>query len=91
MPELDIHDIPAEQKTLMLENMLRGPAFALFLDRWNESVIGSIEKAIFDPATSDEKTRELKSMRLALGGVHHPRKIVETMLRSISAQTKTNK
>jgi hypothetical protein len=78
----DLYQIPAGERKLMLENMLHSPAFALFTDKWNEVVIEQVEKKIFDVNTSDEETRLMKRVRTELMGTHHPRAIVETILRS---------
>jgi len=87
MPEYELSDLTAGQRTLMLENMLHSPAFALFTDRWNALVFASVESAIFDPSTTDFDTRVLKQVRQALTGTHHPRKIVETLIRTATAES----
>lgn len=87
-----IHRIPAATRRLMLENMVNSPAFALFTDRWNEVVLEALEKRIFDVATDDAETHVLKRVRQELTGTHHPRKIVETLIRTTQpAQPAANK
>lgn len=81
MPETDINAIPSEQQKLLLENMLGGPAFLLFCQKWDEKLEG-IQAKINDPATSDAQTRELKLVRKQCAETNHPRKIVETMIRN---------
>lgn len=82
MPETDLYDIPAQQRKLLLENMLHGPAFALLCDKWNEK-LDAIQAKINDPATSDADTRELKLVRKQCVDTHHPRKIAEAMIRTL--------
>lgn len=86
MPEIDLDDIPASQRELMLSNMAHSPAFALFCARWDEIVRVEVEAKIFDPETSDATTRELKLVRGQLTGARHPRKIVEAMLRAVKTE-----
>lgn len=78
-----IHDIPAATRKGMLESMVNSPAFALFCDRWEQHIAEDLDKKIFDPETSPEKTHELKLVRKQLTETRHPRKIVETMIRSV--------
>lgn len=86
MPERSIYDIPAAERRLMLENMANSPAFALFMDRWNRDVLGTIEADIFDLKTDAERTRILKEVRAAISGTHDPRKIVDTLIRSTNSE-----
>lgn len=86
MPERSIYDIPAAERRLMLENMVNSPAFALFLDRWNADVLGAIETEIFDLKTDAERTRVLKEVRAAINGTHHPKKVVDTLIRSTNSE-----
>lgn len=83
MPDVDLHQIPAEQRKLLLENMLNGPAFLLFCEKWDDHVRDHVEKKIFDPATSDNDTRQLKAVRAELTGTRHPRAIVQAMIRAV--------
>lgn len=91
MPEYELSDLTPGQRTLMLENMLGSPAFAIFTDRWNELVIGAVEKAIFAVETDDAETRVLKRVRQELTGTHHPRKIVETLIRTAASEARKPK
>jgi hypothetical protein len=84
----DLYQIPAEQRKLMLENMVNGPAFALFCDAWDEH-LGQVQAKINDPSTPDQETRELKRVRIELVGNRHPRKVVEALIRATSSETKT--
>jgi len=86
MPETDIHEISASDRKLMLENMRHSPAFALFMDRWNESVLGAIERDIFDLKTDADRTRILKEVRAAITGTHAPDKIVDTLIRTTNSE-----
>jgi hypothetical protein len=87
----DLYQIPAEQRKLMLENMVNGPAFALFCDAWDEHVRTQIDAKIFDPTTSDAMTRELRILRGQLTGTRHPRKVVETLIRVVGTETRQPK
>lgn len=80
-----VHDIPAEQRKLMLQAMANSAAFALFCDAW-DAKLDLIQKRINDPATSDAETRELKLVRKQCVETNHPRKIAETLIRSISGK-----
>lgn len=86
MPEIDIHEISASNRKLMLENMRNSPAFALFLDRWSEVVLGAIETEIFDLKTDPDRTRILKEVRAAITGTHAPDKIVDTLIRTTNSE-----
>jgi hypothetical protein len=77
-----LHEIPSEQRKLLLENMVHGPAFALFCEKWEDHV-EVIQKEINDVKTSDERTRELKQVRAHLVETRHPRKVVEAMIRTL--------
>lgn len=81
----DVNNIPAETRKLLLENMLNGPAFALFCERWEEK-LQAVQVRINDPATSDAETRELKLVRKQCVETNHPRKIVETMIRTVGSE-----
>ena len=53
MPEdQSIHDIPAGQRVLMLENMASSPAFALLTDKWNQTVLETLDARIFAVSAS---------------------------------------
>lgn len=86
MPETDIYSISAADRKLMLETMRHSPAFALFLDRWNETVVGALEREIFDVKTDPERTRILKEVRQAITNVHAPDKIVDTLIRTTNSE-----
>jgi hypothetical protein len=66
----------------MLENMLNGPAFLLFCEKWDENV-RTLQEKINDTKTSDEETRQLKHVREYLVNTKHPRKVLQTMIRSL--------
>ena len=92
MPEdQSIHDIPAGQRVLMLENMASSPAFALLTDKWNQTVLETLDARIFAVETDDQETRLLKRVRAELTGTHHPRKMLETLIRSATAAARKPK
>jgi hypothetical protein len=80
-----IHSIPAGEREQLLTSLSNGPAFALFCDEWDGHLAG-IEQKIFDPATSEADTRELKTVRQQLIKTHHPRKIIEAMIRAAHSE-----
>lgn len=80
-----IHDITASDRHRLLESMVNGPAFALLCDKWDAD-LAAIEAKIFDTATTDDETHDLKRTREYLIKNHHPRKIVETMIRAAHSE-----
>lgn len=86
MAKIELSEIGPVERELMLSVMATSPAFALFCEHWEQSVIGKIDAEIFDTETSDAKTRELKLTRGQLTGTKHPRKVVETMIRAAHAE-----
>lgn len=80
-----IHDIPAGDRHRFLESMANGPAFALFCDKWDAG-LAAIEAKIFDTATTDAETHDLKRTREYLIKNHHPRNIVLTMIRAAHSE-----
>lgn len=72
--------IPPGTRITILMQMQASEAFALLCERWDEQV-SALEGRIFDPATDNETTRHLKGVRKELVEHHHPRALVETMIK----------